>query len=71
MTGASAIEFERPNPTGANGWLLNKPWASILELSRVLDCFKGFDLDFEKNINEWEKVYNSPVPQKKKTVWPG
>jgi dynein heavy chain len=62
MTGASAVEFERPNPTGNNGWLLNKSWASIIEVSKALECFKGFDLDFERNINEWEKVYSSTIP---------
>jgi len=71
MTGASAIDFERPNPTGEGGWLLNKSWASILEVSRTLKSFKGFDVDFEANINDWEKVYNSSIPHKKKTVWPG
>jgi dynein heavy chain len=62
MTGATSISFERPNPTGNNGWLLNKSWASILEVSRVLKAFTGFDTDFEKYINEWESVYNSSVP---------
>lgn len=54
MTGATAIDFNRPNPTGNSGWLLNKSWASILEVSKILDSFKGFDLDFEKYVNEWE-----------------
>ncbi len=71
MTGPTAIEFDRPNPTGKNGWLLDKSWASIMEVAKVLPAFKGFDLDFEKHINDWEKVYNSPIPQKKKTTWPG
>jgi len=69
--GSSSIEFDRPNPTGDNGWLSNKAWASILEASRVLKHFHGFDTDFEQFINEWEHVYNSPIPQKKKTTWPG
>ena len=59
MTGASAIDFDRPNPAGSNGWLTNKAWASILELSRVLSEFVGFDRDFEKHLDEWERVYNS------------
>ena len=71
MTGATSIDFERPNPTGNNGWLSNKAWASILEVSRVLKSFKGFDTDFEKFVNDWEKIYNSPIPHKKKTTWPG
>mmetsp|Transcript_9721 Transcript_9721/g.9416 ORF Transcript_9721/g.9416 Transcript_9721/m.9416 type:complete len:171 (-) Transcript_9721:1715-2227(-) len=71
MTGASSIDFDRPNPTGEGGWLSNKAWASILETSRVLKSFHGFDTEFEQYINEWEQVYNSPIPQKKKTTWPG
>jgi dynein heavy chain, axonemal len=71
MTGATSIELERPNPTGDNGWLSNKAWASILEVSKVLKAFKGFDTDFEKYINDWEKIYSSPIPHKKKTTWPG
>ena len=71
MTGASSVEFERPNPSGVNGWLSNKSWASILEVSKVLKDFKGFDTDFEKYLNDWEKVYSSPIPHKKKTTWPG
>lgn len=50
MTGATSIEFDRPNPTGDNGWLSDKAWASILELSRVLPAFKGFDRDMETHI---------------------
>jgi len=50
MTGATSIDFDRPNPTGENGWLSDKQWASIIEMSRNLPSFKGFDIDFEKNI---------------------
>jgi dynein heavy chain len=39
MTGPVSIDFDRPNPTGNNGWLLNKAWASILEVSRTLKDF--------------------------------
>ena len=53
--------MDRPNPTG-NTWLTDKAWASILEVSRVLPGFHGFDKDFEKYIGDWEKVYNSLKP---------
>ena len=61
MTGATSIDMDRPNPTG-NTWLTDKAWASILEVSRVLPAFHGFDKDFEKYIGDWEKVYNSLKP---------
>lgn len=47
LTGGTSVDCERPNPTGDNGWLTDKAWASILELSRVLPGFYGFDKDFE------------------------
>lgn len=62
MTGATSIDFDRPNPAGDNGWLTDKAWASILELSRVLPAFKGFDVDFEAHLAHWEKIYNSQTP---------
>lgn len=30
MTGGTRVEMSRPNPTGANGWMTDKTWASIL-----------------------------------------
>lgn len=62
MTGATSIELDRPNPTGENGWLSDKSWASILELSRALPAFKGFDRDFEAHLHDWERVFNSGAP---------
>jgi dynein heavy chain len=70
MTGATSVSMERPNPSGDNGWLSDKAWASILEMSRVIPCFTGFDRDFEKHLNEWEKIYNSLKPHSVKEAWP-
>lgn len=39
MTGATSIDFDRPNPTGNDGWLSNKAWASIIEMSKLLPEF--------------------------------
>ncbi len=61
----------RPNPTGDSGWLTNKSWLAILEMSGKFKQFNNFDLDFEKNLATWEKIYNSPNPQALETVWPG
>jgi len=72
MTGATSIEMDRPNPAGDGGWLSNKAWASIMEMARVLKGFHGFDIEFEKNLDGWEKVYNSAIPHKPhKEAWPG
>ena len=71
MTGATSVSLDRPNPTGENGWLTDKAWASILELGRVLPEFNGFDKDFENFLHDWERVYNSLAPQSSKEAWPG
>jgi dynein heavy chain len=71
MAGGTSVDCERPNPTGDNGWLSDKAWASILEVSKTLPAFSGFDKDFERHILEWEKVYNSQKPQSLKEAWPG
>lgn len=63
--------MERPNPSGENGWLSDKAWASILEMSRNLPAFNGLDKDFEKNTADWERIYNSLKPQSLKDPWPG
>jgi len=62
MTGGTRVEMKRPNPTGEGGWLTDKTWASILQLSDEFEDFKGFDVSFEKNIKEWERIYNSQKP---------
>lgn len=59
LAGASSVEMELPNPTGEGGWLLDKSWVSILEMSRDFEVFKGFDTEFSANIKTWEKLYNS------------
>jgi dynein heavy chain len=71
MTGATSVDMPRPNPSGANGWLSDKAWISILEMSRAIPAFTGLDKDFEKYITDWERVYNSPKPQSLKEIWPG
>jgi len=71
MTGATSVSLDRPNPTGENGWLTDKAWASILEIGRVLPEFQGFDKDFETFLHDWERVYNSLAPQSNKELWPG
>jgi dynein heavy chain len=71
MTGATAVDFDRPNPAGEGGWFTDKAWASIIELGKVLPAFKGFDKDFEQHLHEWEHIYNSAKPHSLKEPWPG
>lgn len=70
MTGGTSIDMPRPNPTGEQGWMTDKMWASILQASNEFEAFKGLDTNIEQNLAQWEAVYNSQNPQSKKTKWP-
>lgn len=71
MAGATQVDLTKPNPTGENGWLTDKAWLSILEMSSKFDSFKGFDDDFAANIDKWQKIYDSSEPQNFETnPWP-
>jgi len=37
-------------------------WASILQISKDFAAFKGLDTCIEKNLAQWEQVYNSQNP---------
>ncbi len=60
MVGGTAFGCARPNPT--SGWINDKQWGSIIELSERIPCYKGFDVDFENNIDKWEIIYQSVDP---------
>jgi len=62
MTGGTRVAMRKPNPTGEGGWLTDKVWASILQVSDEFEAFKGLDENFEKNIKEWERIYNLQKP---------
>jgi dynein heavy chain len=70
MTGGTKVEMKRPNPAGVEGWLTDKTWASVLQVSEEFEEFKGLDESFEKNGKEWERIYNLQKPQSKKANWP-
>ena len=70
MTGGTKVEMARPNPSGEGGWLNDKIWASILQISEEFSAFRGLDKSFEKKLGEWERVYNLQKPQSKKANWP-
>lgn len=61
----------KPNPTGDDGWLSDKAWLSFLEMSSTFKQFHGFDDDFVKYLDHWEKIYNSPNPHAYENTWPG
>lgn len=63
MTGGNAVDSDRPNPTGENGWLSKKQWAQICEMSDHLPAFKGFDVDFTKHVDTWKTITESLKPQ--------
>jgi len=72
MAGATQVDMTKPNPTGEGGWLTDKAWLTILEMTTKFPTFKGFDDDFVKNLDHWEKIYNSSNPQSfKENPWPG
>jgi hypothetical protein len=50
MTGGTRVEMSRPNPAGATGFLTDKTWATILQVSEELPAFAGLDVCFEKNL---------------------
>lgn len=63
MAGATQVEMTKPNPTGENGWLLDKAWLAFLEMSSRFPVFAGFDDEFAANIDKWEEIYNNIKPQ--------
>lgn len=70
MTGGTKVEMKRPNPSGEGGWMTDKTWASVLQLSEEFEVFATLADNFEKNLKEWERIYNSMKPQSKKANWP-
>jgi dynein heavy chain, axonemal len=66
MTGGSTANSSRPNPS--DGWLENKDWASIIELSEF-NSFNGFANDFISHVDQWKTVWESTEPEN--ISWPG
>lgn len=62
MAGATQVEMTKPNPTGEGGWLLDKAWLAMLEMSSRFEIFKGFDDDFVTHLDKWEEIYNNIKP---------
>ena len=75
MSGATSMELARPNPVPKigemDGWLTDKTWGNILEVSKLIPEFKDFDKDFEKNLAAWEKCILYPEFQNSdNNSWP-
>jgi dynein heavy chain len=70
MQGGTRVEMSRPNPTGEGGWMTDKTWSSILQVSEEFSCFKGFDENIEINLSHWERIYNSSNPHLEVDNWP-
>lgn len=71
MQGGTRVEMKRPNPTGEEGgWMTDKTWASILQVSEEFECFKGLDDNVEINLSQWERIYNSSHPDQEVNNWP-
>jgi hypothetical protein len=51
LIGITKVETSRPNPTGEGGWMTDKTWAGICQLSEDYERFKGIDENVEKNLD--------------------
>jgi dynein heavy chain len=64
MAGSTKVEATNPNPTGKNGWLSDKNWCAIEEMTNLFPkSFANFDKEFARDIKLWEKLYDSQTPQ--------
>ena len=71
LAGATQVDLTKPNPTGDGGWLTDKSWLAILEMSSTFTVFNGLDESFIKDTKAWEKIYASANPQSaKENPWP-
>ena len=59
---------ENPMPPNSQFriWLTSMPSdkfpVSILQMTDEFEAFKGLDENIEKNLNEWERIYNLQKP---------
>ena len=60
---------KRPNPT--DGWLTDKQWANMIDLSDSIAAFKGLDQDIEYNTEKWKHIHHSEEPWNiEEAQWP-
>ena len=66
MAGSTQVDVTKPNPVGEGGWLGEKAWLSVLEMSAKFEVFKGLDDHFIANTNAWKQIYDALSPEKLK-----
>ena len=60
MAGSTKVAPSAPNPSGANGWLSDKNWCAIEEMTQLFPkTFPNLDKSFSRDIKLWEKFYDN------------
>jgi len=59
-TGGTRVIPKKKAPETEDKWLSNKAWCTIEEVSESIMLFSGFDDEFVKNLDEWEKLSHHP-----------
>jgi len=62
MAGSTQVDVTKPNPVPDDGWLSEKSWLTVLEMSSKYECFKGLDDHFTANIDAWKEIYDATDP---------
>lgn len=63
MAGSTKVQASQANPSGADGWLSEKNWCAIEEMTDLFPkSFPNFDKSFAKDVKLWEKLYDSANP---------
>lgn len=65
MVGGTWSETDKQMPESAKSWLPNKTWCAVCELSQTFEVFKDFDVDFEEEIYEWKRLYDTDNPHER------
>ena len=60
MAGSTKVDPDDPNPTGENGWLSDKNWCALEEMSELFPkTFPKLSKSFAKDIDAWKRIYDS------------
>ncbi|XP_033109939.1 dynein heavy chain 3, axonemal-like isoform X2 [Anneissia japonica] len=66
LTGGVALDNPYPNP--APEWLSDKSWSEIVRADNLTNL-NGLREDFQNNVTEWKKIYDSATPNEER--YPG
>jgi dynein heavy chain len=61
MIGGTALTSPKEN--AGKGWLSDKAWAQVCEISIPGSAFEGLDDDFAARADQWKDWYDNPSPQ--------